>query len=85
MPLTAVQILYVNLATDGLPALALAVDPPEPDLMRRRPRDPRDRHLHAAGRRSMLLAAGLWSAIVNVSAVHVAAAAGRPAGRSRWR
>jgi len=37
MPLTAVQILYVNLATDGLPALALSVDPPEGDLMRRRP------------------------------------------------
>ena len=41
LPLTAVQILYVNLATDGLPALALAVDPPEADLMRRPPRDPR--------------------------------------------
>ena len=39
MPLTAVQILYVNLATDGLPALALAVDPPEDDLMQRQPRD----------------------------------------------
>ncbi len=41
LPLTAVQILYVNLATDGLPALALAVDPPEKDLMRRKPRNPR--------------------------------------------
>ena len=41
LPLNAVQILYVNLATDGLPALALAVDPYETDLMRRRPRNPR--------------------------------------------
>jgi Ca2+-transporting ATPase len=41
MPLTAVQILYVNLATDGLPALALAVDPPEDDVMRLPPRNPR--------------------------------------------
>ena len=41
LPLTAVQILYVNLATDGLPALALAVDPHEADLMRRPPRNPR--------------------------------------------
>src|SRR3712207_8053974 len=46
LPLSAVQILYVNLATDGLPALALAVDPPESDLMCRPPRDPQIGRAH---------------------------------------
>jgi len=37
-PLVPVQILLINLVTDGLPALALGVDSPEEDLMSRRPR-----------------------------------------------
>jgi Ca2+-transporting ATPase len=65
MPLTAVQILYVNLATDGLPALALSVDPPERDIMRRQPRDPRV-GIFTKPVTAMLLTAGLWSAIVNI-------------------
>lgn len=40
LPLLAMQILWVNLTTDGLPALALGVEPAELDLMKRRPRDP---------------------------------------------
>jgi Ca2+-transporting ATPase len=40
--LTTIQILWVNLATDGLPAIALGVDPGDPDLMKNRPRDPRE-------------------------------------------
>jgi len=65
LPLTAVQILYVNLATDGLPALALAVDPPEPDLMQRPPRDPR-RGIFTRPVLLLMLAGGLWSAAINL-------------------
>jgi Ca2+-transporting ATPase len=38
LPLTALMILWVNLVTDGTPALALGIDPPDPDVMRRPPR-----------------------------------------------
>jgi Ca2+-transporting ATPase len=66
LPLTAVQILCINLATDGLPALALAVDPPEPGLMRRRPRSPRS-GIFTRSVIMLLVIGGLWSAIVNLS------------------
>ena len=41
-PLSPIQILLVNLATDGLPAIALGVDPPEQDIMRQLPRDKKE-------------------------------------------
>jgi len=66
LPLTAVQILYVNLATDGLPALALSVDPPEPDMMRRPPRNPRT-GIFTRPVVTLMTLGGIWSAIVNLS------------------
>ncbi len=76
LPLSAVQILYVNLATDGLPALALAVDPPEADLMRRRPRD-QHRGIFTRPVVTLMLIAGLWSTIVNLGLFTWALQSGR--------
>jgi Ca2+-transporting ATPase len=76
LPLSAVQILYVNLATDGLPALALAVDPQESDLMSRPPRDPRSR-LFTRPVATLMLAGGLWSALMLLSLFSWALASGR--------
>jgi len=42
LPLIALQILWMNLVTDSFPALALVAEPKERDLMRRRPRDPKE-------------------------------------------
>jgi len=66
LPLSAVQILYVNLATDGLPALALAVDPPERGLMRRPPRR-RGEGIFTKRVTALIVTGGAWSALVTLS------------------
>ncbi|MBM3853520.1 MAG: ATPase, partial [Verrucomicrobia bacterium] len=76
LPLSAVQILYVNLATDGLPALALAVDPPEADLMRRKPRDPRT-GIFTRPVVLLMLVGGGWLMVVNFGVFTWALHAGR--------
>jgi len=76
-----VQILYVNLATDGLPALALAVDPPEPDLMRHAPRDPR-RGIFSRAVVALMTLGGIWSTLVNIGLFRVGARVGTNHRRS---
>ncbi len=77
LPLSAVQILYVNLATDGLPALALAVDPSDPDIMLRQPNDPK-KGIFTRSILTLMLTGGIWSTIVNLSLFQFARASGRP-------
>ena len=76
LPLSAVQILYVNLATDGLPALALAVDPAAEHLMKRHPRQARA-GIFTRPVTTLMLVGGVWSTLVNVGMFGWACRSGR--------
>ena len=54
-PLLAIQILWINLVTDSLPALALSMEPPDPDVMQRPPRPAREPVITLARGMSILL------------------------------
>jgi Ca2+-transporting ATPase len=81
LPLTAVQILFVNLATDGLPALALSMDPPENDLMKRKPRNPRT-GIFTRPVVTLMSIGGIWSTIVNLGLFIWALTSGRSTSES---
>ena len=53
-PLLAIQLLWINLVTDSLPAIAIGLEPPEKDIMKRQPIDSR----------RGIFAGGLWSKII---------------------
>lgn len=55
VPLTATQILWINLMTDTLPAIALGVDPGDKDVMKKKPRDPKESFFaEGAGTRAVI-------------------------------
>ena len=71
VPLSPLQILWMNLVTDGLPALALAVEPAEPDVMRRPPLNPRE-SIFARGLGSYMIRVGIIFAIISIGLMAVA-------------
>lgn len=71
VPLTPLQILWMNLVTDGLPALALAVEPAEPNVMKRPPYDPRE-SIFARGLGWYMVRFGLVFAAVTIVMMGIA-------------
>ncbi|MEG4113983.1 MULTISPECIES: cation-transporting P-type ATPase [unclassified Microcoleus] len=66
VPLTPLQILWMNLVTDGVPALALAVEPGEPNVMKRPPFSPRE-SIFARGLGSYMIRIGIIFAILTIA------------------
>ncbi len=75
VPLIPIQLLWINLVTDGFPALALAMEKPAPDVMNRRPRPPRE-PFFTRQRGMRILAHGVLMATVAISGFAYAYAKG---------
>lgn len=66
LPMLPIQILWVNLVTDGLPAMALGMEPPEPGIMRRRPR-PKDESIFAHKLALTIFSRGIYIAVITIA------------------
>ncbi|MCA1034629.1 MULTISPECIES: calcium-translocating P-type ATPase, SERCA-type [Bacillus] len=71
LPLVPIQILWVNLVTDGLPAMALGLDQPEDDVMKRKPRSPKE-GVFARGLGWKVVSRGFLIGIVTLAAFMLA-------------
>ncbi len=88
VPLTPLQILWMNLVTDGFPALALAMEPPEPNMMDRPPHDPQE-SIFARGLGFYMVRVGIVFAVLAIALMlwaygytHTEGVAGDP---ERWK
>jgi Ca2+-transporting ATPase len=79
LPLLPLQILWMNLVTDGLPALALGVEPAEEDTMRRAPHSPND-SIFARGMGTHVIWVGILMALLSLAVGY----GYWHAGRSNW-
>jgi Ca2+-transporting ATPase len=86
VPMTPLQILWMNLVTDGLPALALAVEPAEPGIMQQPPFSPKD-SIFARGLGSYMIRIGVIFAFLTIVLMEIAFHAPESAGtwNANWK
>lgn len=70
LPLLPIQILWVNLVTDGLPAMALGLEPPEPGIMDRNPR-PKSEGVFANKLGLIIIGRGIYIGVTTLAAFTV--------------
>lgn len=79
LPINAVQILFINFIMDGLVAIALGVEPPEPGIMDRKPRNTKEGILNTPALRSIGILS-VWIAIITTAAYAYSMEYGHAAG-----
>lgn len=79
LPINAVQILFINFIMDGLVAIALGVEPPEPGIMDRKPRNTKEGILNTPALRSIGILS-IWIAIITTAAYAYSMEYGHAAG-----
>lgn len=70
VPLTPVHLLFINLLTDSLPALAIGMEPADDDLLKEKPRNPREGIL-TRGFMITMITQGLLIAAASMTAYHI--------------
>ena len=84
VPLTPLQILWMNLVTDGVPALALAVEPAEADVMERPPFNPQE-NIFARGLGWYILRIGVIFGLQTIALMEIAYNSGNPSWHEHWK